>query len=152
MIMSWTFLVILFCPLIVAEPTVQYRPLIHYSPKINWMNDPNGLVYYDHEWHLFFQHYPREPKAKNIHWGHAISKDLIVWNELPIAITPENEEDGIWSGSVVIDWRNVTGFQKDSSIHPMIAIYTWQKRGWQEQHMAYSVDRGNDVLIHIIIF
>jgi sucrose-6-phosphate hydrolase SacC (GH32 family) len=116
------------------------------------MNDPNGLVYYDHEWHLFFQYYPREPVPKNIHWGHAISKDLVIWNELPIAITPENEEDGIWSGSVVIDWKNVTGFQKDTSIHPMIAIYTWQKKGWQEQHLAYSVDRGNNFLIDIIIF
>ena len=95
----------------------QYRPLIHYSPKINWMNDPNGLVYYDGEWHLFYQHYPREPIAKNIHWGHAVSEDLITWTELPIAITPEDEEVGIWSGSVVIDRMNITGFQKVPTAH-----------------------------------
>jgi fructan beta-fructosidase len=77
---------------------------------------------------------------------------LITWNELPIAIAPEDEEVSIWSGSVVIDWKNVTGFQKDPGMHPMIAIYTWEKRGWQEQHMAYSVDRGNASLIYTIIF
>ncbi len=132
-------------------PIHPHRPLVHFSPKKNWMNDPNGLVYYDGEWHLFYQHYPQEPEAKNIHWGHAVSKDLIKWNELSIAIEPEDELVGIWSGSVVIDWKNVTGFQKDITIHPMIAIYTWQKQGWQEQHMAYSLDRGNDAfLIHTI--
>ena len=135
-----------------AVSTHPHRPLVHFSPKMNWMNDPNGLVYYASEWHLFYQHYPKEPISINMHWGHAVSKDLIIWDELPIAIAPEDDEVGIWSGSVVIDWKNVTGFQKDSTIHPMIAIYTWQKRGWQEQHMAYSVDRGNDLLIDIFIF
>ncbi|CAF1504698.1 unnamed protein product [Rotaria sordida] len=106
------------------------------------MNDPNGLVYYDGEWHLFYQHYPYESKPLNIHWGHAISKDLITWIELPIAIKPENKDVGIWSGSVIIDWKNITGFQNETTIHPMIAIYTWQKLKWQEQHMAYSLDRG----------
>lgn len=126
-----------------------HRPLVHFSPKKNWMNDPNGLVYYDGEWHLFYQYYPLEPKPLNIHWGHAVSKDLIIWDELPIAIKPEDEEVGIWSGSVVIDWKNVTGFQKDPTTHPMIAIYTWQKQRWQEQHMAYSLDHGNEtVSIH----
>jgi fructan beta-fructosidase len=136
--------VIFFFPLIASEVMQEYRPLIHYSPKMNWMNDPNGLVYYDGEWHLFYQHYPREPKAKNIHWGHAVSKDLITWTELPIALTPDDDEVGIWSGSVVIDWKNVTGFQEEPMTHPMIAIYTWQKRGWQEQHIAYSLDRGDN--------
>jgi fructan beta-fructosidase len=115
------------------------------------MNDPNGLVYYDGEWHLFYQNYPRKPIHANMHWGHAVSRDLIAWTELPIAIAPEDNVAGIWSGSVVIDWKNVTGFQKDSTIHPMIAIYTWEKPGLQEQHMAYSIDRGNNCLIHIIV-
>ena len=78
----------------------------------------------------------------NMHWGHSVSEDLIAWTELPIAIEPEDDVVGIWSGSVVIDWKNTTGFQKNMSIHPMIAIYTWQKQRWQEQHMAYSLDRG----------
>jgi fructan beta-fructosidase len=111
---------------------------------MNWMNDPNGLVYYDGEWHLFFQHYPREPMSKNMHWGHAVSKDLINWTELPIAIKPEDDSVDIWSGSVVIDWKNITGYQKDTNVHPMVAIYTWQKQGRQDQHMAYSIDKGTD--------
>ena len=119
-----------------------FRPQVHFSPRKNWMNDPNGLVYFDGEWHLFFQHYPYEAKAKNIHWGHAVSRDLIHWDELPIALTPEDEHVGIWSGSAVIDWRNQTGFQQDKDRSVMIAIYTWQKRGWQEQHLAFSRDRG----------
>ena len=106
------------------------------------MNDPNGLVYFDGEWHLFFQHYPYEAKAKNIHWGHAVSRDLIRWDELPIALTPEDEQVGIWSGSAVIDWHNKTGFQQENDRPVMIAVYTWQKRGWQEQHLAFSRDRG----------
>jgi fructan beta-fructosidase len=138
-------LAVLLLPCIGAQNVARYRPLLHYSPSSNWMNDPNGLVFYDGEWHLFYQHYPHEPKAKNIHWGHAVSNDLISWTELPIALTPEDEQVGIWSGSAVIDWNNVTGFQRDTTVHPMIAIYTWQKRGWQEQRMAYSVDRGPSV-------
>ncbi|CAF1107123.1 unnamed protein product [Adineta steineri] len=120
----------------------QHRPLIHFSPKKNWINDPNGLVYYDTEWHLFYQYYPKAPMSINMHWGHAVSKDLITWNELLIAIPPEDDIAGIWSGSVVIDWKNITGFQKNTNIHPMIAIYTWQYQRWQEQHMAYSLDKG----------
>lgn len=121
----------------------KFRPLLHFSPSSNWMNDPNGLIFYDDEWHLFFQHYPYAPEPKNIHWGHAVSRDLLQWTELPIAIRPENENVGIWSGTVVVDWENVTGFQTDENVHPMVAIYTWQLRGWQEQHMSYSLDRGS---------
>ncbi|CAF1243227.1 unnamed protein product [Rotaria sp. Silwood1] len=106
------------------------------------MNDPNGLVHYDGEWHLFYQHYPHQPRPMNIHWGHAVSKDLITWIDLPIAIKPEDEKVGIWSGSVVIDLKNVTGYQRETTIHTMIAIYTCAKLQWQEQHMAYSLDRG----------
>ena len=119
-----------------------FRPQLHYSPRNHWMNDPNGLVHFDGEWHLFYQHYPYEAKAKNIHWGHAVSEDLIHWNELPIALRPENDRVGLWSGSAVIDWRNQTGFQQKNDEPAMIAVYTWQNRGWQEQHMAFSLDRG----------
>ena len=136
----------LVCRLLIVAAMDQYRPLIHYTPKSNWMNDPNGLVFYDGEWHLFYQHYPREAKAKNIHWGHAVSQDLVRWKELSIALIPEDELIGLWSGSAVIDWKNQTGVQLDSSIDPMIAIFTWQKRGWQEQHMAFSLDRGESLL------
>ncbi|CAF1050785.1 unnamed protein product [Adineta ricciae] len=123
-------------------PSHQHRPLVHFSPSKNWINDPNGLVFYDGEWHLFYQHNPHTPTSVNMHWGHSVSEDLIAWTELPIAIEPEDDIVGIWSGSVVIDWKNTTGFQKNMSTHPMIAIYTWQKQRWQEQHMAYSLDRG----------
>ena len=84
----------------------------------------------------------------NMHWGHSVSEDLIAWTELPIAIEPEDDVVGIWSGSVIIDWKNTTGFQKNTSVHPMIAIYTWQKQRWQEQHMAYCLDRGKSIHRH----
>lgn len=123
-----------------------WRPGIHFTPQINWMNDPNGMVYYDGEFHLFYQYNPFGQKWGHMSWGHAVSSDLFHWKHLPVALL---EEDGvmIFSGSAVIDWNNTTGFQKNKDPHPpMVAIYTGHYtnlgHGLQNQHIAYSLDKG----------
>ncbi len=106
------------------------------------MNDPNGLVYYKGEYHLFFQHNPTENAWGNMSWGHAVSPDLFSWQELPVAITC-TEETGIFSGSTVIDYTNSTGF--GSVENPaMVAIYTEHKndKSKQSQCLAFSLDNG----------
>ncbi len=126
----------------------QFRPQIHFSPKANWMNDPNGLVYFDGTYHLFFQYYPDSTVWGPMHWGHAVSKDLLHWKQLPIALYPD-KLGYIFSGSAVIDKYNTTGFGTDGKI-PMIAIYTQhdpvgEKNGsnlFQNQSIAYSLDAG----------
>ena len=106
------------------------------------MNDPNGLIYYKGEYHLFFQHNPTENVWGNMSWGHAVSPDLFSWQELPVAITC-TEETGIFSGSTVIDYTNSTGF--GSVENPaMVAIYTEHKndKSKQSQCLAFSLDNG----------
>ena len=106
------------------------------------MNDPNGLIYYKGEYHLFFQHNPTENVWGNMSWGHAVSPDLFSWQELPVAITC-TEETGIFSGSTVIDHTNSTGF--GSVENPaMVAIYTEHKndKSKQSQCLAFSLDNG----------
>ena len=83
----------------------RYRPQIHFSPKEHWTNDPNGMVYFNHTWHLFFQYYPKDIVWGPMHWGHAISKDLVHWDELPIALYPDSL-GYIFSGSAVVDSNN----------------------------------------------
>ena len=92
-------------------PTYQepYRPQFHYTPGQNWMNDPNGLVYYQGEYHMFYQYNPLGNVWGNMSWGHAISRDLVHWTELPVAI-PFDDQATIFSGSVVIDEQNTSGF------------------------------------------
>lgn len=126
----------------------QHRPQFHFSPKEHWMNDPNGMVYYQGEYHLFYQHYPEGNTWGPMHWGHAVSEDLIHWKHLSIALFPDSA-GMIFSGSVVVDHQNVTGFGTADN-PPLIAIYTvhnmeGEKSGrndYQNQAIAYSVDRG----------
>ncbi|WP_431921935.1 GH32 C-terminal domain-containing protein [Nonomuraea jabiensis] len=119
-----------------SEP---YRPQFHYSPARNWMNDPNGLVWYEGEYHLFYQYNPKGDTWGNMSWGHAMSSDLLHWKELGVAI-PATDDEHIFSGSVVIDESNSAGFGKSA----MVAIYTswYPKTGVQAQSLAYSTDKG----------
>ncbi len=116
------------------------RPQIHYTQKRGWNNDPNGLLYYDGEYHLFYQHNPYERDWGNMHWGHAVSKDLIHWEELPIALYPD-EHGTMFSGSAVIDYDNTSGFGKKGN-PAMVAIYTADNPEKQIQCIAYSLDKG----------
>lgn len=124
------------------EPTYveRYRPQYHFSPAINWMNDPNGLVYYDGEYHLFYQYNPYGIQWGHMSWGHAVGTDLVHWTHLPVAIP---EENGVmaFSGSAVVDHSNTSGFGSAED-PPMVAIYTGHRSGNQSQYIAYSTDRG----------
>jgi fructan beta-fructosidase len=120
-----------------------FRPQFHFSPKRGWMNDPNGLVYYDKEYHLFYQHIPESIQLPgDIHWGHAVSSDLIHWQHLPIALSPDDNGD-IWSGSTVVDWNNTSGFQTGHE-KVLVAIFTQVREEIQQQSIAYSNDRGRN--------
>jgi fructan beta-fructosidase len=122
-----------------------HRPQFHFTPEKNWMNDPNGLVHYQGEYHLFYQSNPFANTWGHMSWGHAVSTDLVHWQHLPVALS---EEKGvmIFSGSAVVDWDNSSGLcrnpdPKDKSC--LIAIYTGHIEGTsQSQHIAVSNDRG----------
>ena len=92
--------------------TEPFRPAFHFTPEKNWMNDPNGMVFFEGEWHLFSQSNPHGDKWGHMSWGHAVSRDLVRWEHLPLALA---EEDGvmIFSGSAVVDWKNTSGFGVD---------------------------------------
>lgn len=120
----------------------KYRPQFHFTPEKNWTNDPNGLVYYGGEYHLFFQYNPYGNKWGHMSWGHAVSKDLVHWQELPVAI-PEAPPTTIFSGSAVVDPFNTSGFVQKLGQVPMVAIYTADvPNANQSQHIAYSLDSG----------
>ncbi len=124
------------------------RPHVHFAPQRNWMNDPNGLVVYDGEYHLFFQYNPYGDRWGHMSWGHAVSRDLVHWQELPVAI-PERDGVMAFSGSAVIDWGNTSGFGHGGK-PPMIAIYTGHNPAAkvQSQYLAYSNDRGRTWSVH----
>src|SRR5437763_14518810 len=105
-----------------------FRPQFHFTPPRNWMNDPNGLVYYEGEYHLFYQHNPFGWDWGNMHWGHAVSKDLIHWQELPIALYPQKYGDWCFSGSAVVDPHNTAGFKKGDE-DALVAAFTSTGRG-----------------------
>ena len=119
------------------------RPRFHFTPARNFMNDPNGLVFYKGEYHLFYQHNPFGQVWGHMSWGHAVSRDMLQWEHLPVAL---REEDGvmIFSGSAVVDWNNTSGFcvpaGEDRSC--LVAIYTGHSPGKQTQNLAFSNDRG----------
>jgi fructan beta-fructosidase len=127
----------------------QYRPQEHFSPQLHWMNDPNGMVYFDNTYHLFFQYYPGGTTWGPMHWGHAVSTDLVHWKELPIALYPDSL-GYIFSGSAVVDSNNTSGFGKNGKI-PLVAIFTHhdpkgEKAGtanFQNESLAYSLDNGS---------
>ncbi len=126
-----------------------FRPQVHFSPKEHWMNDPNGMVFYKGVYHLFYQYYPNGITWGPMHWGHAISKDLMHWKELPIALYPDSL-GYIFSGSAVVDSNNTSGFGRDGKI-PLVAIFTHHdpkgekegKNTFQNESIAYSLDEGN---------
>ena len=127
-----------------TEPTTkssyneQYRPQIHYTPAKNWVNDPNGMVYVNGVYHLFYQYNPQGNGWGNMSWGHATSKDLIHWEEQPVALTRDELGD-IFSGSCVIDKDNTAGFGANA----MVALYT-SASNVQQQSLAYSTDDGKN--------
>lgn len=128
-------------PALAQWPQADPAPTFHYAPQRNWMNDPNGLVYYDGEYHLFYQYNPHGDRWGHMSWGHAVSRDLVNWQELRIAI-PEADVMA-FSGSAVIDWKNTSGFGRNGK-PSMVAIYTGfdPKTRNQSQFVAYSNDRG----------
>lgn len=125
-----------------------HRPQYHFSPAANWMNDPNGMVYLDGEYHLFYQYYPDSTVWGPMHWGHAISTDLVHWEHLPVAIEPDSL-GYIFSGSAVIDHDNTSGLGTKEN-PAMVAIYTYhdpvgekeKRMDFQTQGIAYSTDKG----------
>jgi len=130
----------------------KHRPQFHYSPPENWMNDPNGMVYFEGEYHLFYQYYPEKTVWGPMHWGHAVSKDLIHWENLPIALYPD-DLGHIFSGSAVVDWSNTSGLGKDGQ-PPLIAIFTHHEmelekvgtNNHQYQSIAFSHDNGRSLI------
>lgn len=122
-----------------------YRPQFHFTPPAKWMNDPNGLVYLNGKYHLFYQYFPDATVWGPMHWGHAVSTDLLHWKQLPIALYPD-QLGWIFSGSAVIDKDNTAGFGKNA----MIAIFTYHndeiwkagKKNTESQGIAYSLDEG----------
>lgn len=127
----------------IESPTVtqQARPVVHFTPRANWMNDPNGLLFHGGRYHLFFQYNPEGLGHGSISWGHASSPDLLTWREHPLAISFDEHEQ-IFSGSAVVDETNSSGFG-DGTSAPLVAVYTSaQSNGIQAQSIAYSIDAG----------
>ena len=115
-----------------------HRPQFHFTSRYGWLNDPNGLVYSKGEWHLYYQHNPYGWNWGNMHWGHAVSPDLVHWRELPEALYPQRYGDWAFSGSALVDWNNTGGF-KTGGEDVLVAAYTSTGRG---ECLVYSNDRG----------
>jgi len=126
------------------------RPQIHYSPRVNWMNDPNGCIYYKGVYHLYYQYHPFSSVWGPMHWGHAVSTDLISWEEKPIALYPDETCGWAFSGSAVFDKTNSSGlFDEEGGI---AVLYTGHKTGeenrlqHQQQCLAFSPDEGETLI------
>ncbi|MBF0858442.1 glycoside hydrolase family 32 protein [Gluconobacter sp. LMG 31484] len=130
------------------QETRQWRPLLHYAPARNWMNDPNGPILIDGVYHLFYQHNPVEPVMGYISWGYATSRDLLHWEEQPIAL-PSTPQEQIYSGTVIYDRDNRSGLGTPER-PPLLALYTSvfrdmpgvQEDGTQAVSVAFSLDGG----------
>jgi len=126
----------------------KWRPQFHFSPPTQWMNDPNGMFYYEGEYHLFYQHYPDSNVWGPMHWGHAVSTNMVHWENLPIALYPDSL-GYIFSGSAVVDWNNTSGFGTNGQ-PPIVAVFTYHdpagasngSNTYQTQGIAYSLDKG----------
>src|SRR5690625_3921087 len=116
----------------------RYRQQVHFSSRRGWINDPNGLLWYNGEWHLFYQHNPYGWAWGNMHWGHAVSTDLVHWKELPAALFSPDHSHMAFSGGAVVDPENTSGFRRNG-IDPLIATYTRTGSG---EHLALSYDNG----------
>ena len=114
------------------------RPGFHFTARRGWLNDPNGLIRLGDVYHMFFQHNPAAPDWGNIHWGHAVSTDLLHWQELPIALKPKSENDLCFSGSAILDTENASGFGSREN-PPLLVYFTSTGRG---ECLAYSLDGG----------
>jgi len=139
------FLWLITLNVLAQQPTPQWRPIYHFTSPTNWLNDPNGLIYMNGEFHLYFQYNPFENKWGHMSWGHATSKDLMNWKNLPVAIPEKITEDTttmIFSGSAVLDKNNVSGLGNGKA--PILAFYTADlpKQHNESQYMAYSNDGG----------
>ncbi|MBR9913392.1 MAG: glycoside hydrolase family 32 protein [Algicola sp.] len=129
--------------------TEKFRPQFHFSPPEKWMNDPNGLVYHDGIYHLFYQYYPEDIVWGPMHWGHAVSEDLVSWKNKPIALYPD-KFGYIFSGSAVVDKTNSSGFGTLEN-PPLVAMFTYHSdervklgtNDHQTQGIAYSLDNGD---------
>ncbi len=136
--------------LIAAKPEKKYydevlRPQFHFSPPENWHNDPNGLIFFEGEYNMFYQYNPNGKEWGYMHWGHTVSKDLVHWEHMPIALFPDNDSKDIkdftaFSGTAIVDETNLLNFQK-GDIKTLIAFYTCYKGG---QRIAYSTDKGRN--------
>lgn len=141
--------IVFFCCLLSCTPAKRdedkYRPLIHFSALENWTGEPAGLLYENGAYHLFYQYNPEQPVLGNIHWGHAVSRDLLHWEQLPVAISPDISGQ-IYPGSVISDRNNTSGLA--SGPEPVwIAFYTYHNpdKGKMPGHsiaLAYSTDKG----------
>ncbi|OZI06396.1 2,6-beta-D-fructofuranosidase [Siphonobacter sp. BAB-5385] len=116
------------------------RPQYHFTSRRGWINDPNGMIFYEGEYHLFYQHNPFEREWENMSWGHAVSKDMVHWEELPTALSPDRMGT-MFSGSTVIDYENTAGFNR-GNVPAMVAFFTVDSPEKQVQCMAYSLDKG----------
>lgn len=142
------FLTLLSCASSIDQDNEPHRPQIHFSPKEKWMNDPNGMLFYNNTYHLFYQYYPDSTVWGPMHWGHATSMDMIHWQHQPIALYPDSL-GYIFSGSAVADVNNTSGLGSNGKV-PLVAIFTHhdpngEKNGsltFQNQSIAYSLDEG----------
>ena len=121
-----------------------YRPQFHFTPEKNWMNDPNGMVVYEGEYHLFYQYNPSGDKWGHMSWGHAVSPDMVRWQHLPLALP---EEDGvmIFSGSAVVDWKNTSDFGTNG--RP--ALVDFQLASSHRLGSRVQISRAREVLRHV---